>query len=172
MEKGYVQVYTGNGKGKTTAAMGLGLRAVCAGYQVLMVQFMKSGGYSEDRIPSLLPNFSLEQFGSPGFITTTPSLMDMELAQKGFERLHNACTSGQWDVVIADEINVAQHMGLLPLEDVLALISSKHPQTELILTGRYAHESILNAADLATEMTEIKHYYSNQGVQARRGIEC
>lgn len=172
MKKGYIQVYTGEGKGKTTAAMGLALRSVCAGHRVLMVQFIKGGGYSEQKAGEFLPGFVMEQYGRSCFIRREPDAQDYELAAKGLERLREAATDGEWDVVIADEINIALKYKLVSLEAVLDIVKNKSEGTELILTGRYAQPEILDAADLITEMREVRHYYTTQGVTARKGIEC
>lgn len=170
MQNGYIQVYTGNGKGKTTAALGLALRAVCAGKKVLMVQFMKGMEYSELNAPSILPGFELEQYGTATFVMGEPSEEDKGCAKNGLDRLKKAITSGNYDVVIADEFNTALSCGLFSTGEALSIIQSRTNGTELILTGRGASDEIIDAADLVTEMKEIKHYYS-QGVIAREGIE-
>ena len=170
MEKGYVQVYTGNGKGKTTAAMGLALRAVCAGKKVIMIQFIKGMDYSELRAPELLPGFEIEQYGRDCFIFNTPEQEDINCAADGLKRLRYVTGSGEYDVVIADEINVALFHKLFSVSEVLDLIINRAEGTELILTGRNAAQEIIDAADLVTEMVEVKHYY-NMGVDSRAGIE-
>lgn len=170
MEKGYVQVYTGNGKGKTTAAFGLCLRAVCAGKKVFIGQFVKGMEYSELNAANILPNFEIEQFGRGCFIRNEPSLEDIEAAKKGLEKCKKIISSGEYDVVVLDEINIAMFFKLISVEEVLELIRQKSDKTELILTGRYAPQEIIDAADLVTEMKEIKHYYT-KGVMARKGIE-
>ncbi|WP_278281153.1 MULTISPECIES: cob(I)yrinic acid a,c-diamide adenosyltransferase [unclassified Clostridium] len=168
--KGYVQVYTGNGKGKTTAALGLSLRAVCAGKKVFFGQFTKGMKYSELEAVNILPNFKMEQFGRNAFIMGNPTKADIEEAKKGFKRAEEVLTSGEYDVVVFDEINIALFYELFTVEEVLALIDKKPEKTELILTGRYAKDEIIERADLVTEMKQIKHYYT-QGVPARKGIE-
>ncbi|QCX32649.1 cob(I)yrinic acid a,c-diamide adenosyltransferase [Caloramator sp. E03] len=170
MEKGYIQVYTGNGKGKTTAAFGLCLRAVCAGKKVYIGQFVKGMEYSELNAAKILPNFEIEQFGRGCFIRNEPSLEDFEAARKGLEKCKKIISSGEYDVVVLDEINIAMFYKLISVDEVLELIKLKAEKTELILTGRYAPQEIIDAADLVTEMREIKHYYT-KGVMARKGIE-
>ncbi|NOH15824.1 cob(I)yrinic acid a,c-diamide adenosyltransferase [Clostridium cochlearium] len=168
--KGYVQVYTGNGKGKTTAALGLSLRATCAGKKVFFGQFTKGMNYSELKAPEILPNFTLEQFGRNAFIFGTPSKADIEEAKKGLKRAEEVLTSGEYDVVVFDEINIALFYELFSVQEVLDLLDKKVEHTEVILTGRYAPQEIIDRADLVTEMREIKHYYT-QGVPCRKGIE-
>lgn len=170
MEKGYVQVYTGNGKGKTTAAFGLCLRAICAGKKVFIGQFVKGMEYSELKAVELLPNLEIEQFGRGCFIRNEPSKEDFEAARAGLAKCKEVLKSGEYDVVVLDEINIAMFFKLISVEEVLELIKLKDEKTELILTGRYAPQEIIDAADLVTEMREIKHYYT-KGVMARKGIE-
>lgn len=170
MDEGYIQVYTGNGKGKTTAALGLSVRAVCAGKKVFFGQFVKGMKYSELDAVKFLPNFTMEQFGRNAFVIGKPTKADIELAKDGLKRMEEVLTSGEYDVVVMDEINIAIFFELFSVDEVLELIDKKAPQVELILTGRYAHEKIIDRADLVTEMKEIKHYYA-KGVQARKGIE-
>jgi len=171
MKKGLIQVYTGNGKGKTTAALGLALRAIGHGYKVGMVQFMKKNDeYGEVKVSNLLPRFSLFQFGRNVFVKKNPEKIDIELAKDGFSFAREAMRKGEFDILILDEINVAIYFGLISEEDVLKLLDEKPPNVELILTGRYARDSIIKRADLVTEMKEIKHPYQN-GVMAREGIE-
>ena len=170
MEKGYVHVYTGNGKGKTTASMGLALRAVCAGKKVIMIQFIKGMEYSELSATDFLPNFKIEQYGRDCFIAREPEQADFECALIGLQRLRDVVSSGEYDIVIADEINIALFYELIPLSEVIDLISNKPDNIELVLTGRYAKQEIIDIADLVTEMLEIKHYYY-KGVAVRKGIE-
>ncbi|MDC7224651.1 MAG: cob(I)yrinic acid a,c-diamide adenosyltransferase [Spirochaetales bacterium] len=170
-EKGYIQVYTGNGKGKTTASLGLALRSAGAGYKVFIGQFLKTGDYSEIKALKRFDDLILiKQFGAPRFIKQKINEEDRLLAEKGIAELSTALESGEWDMVIAEELNVAVHLGVITLEDALYLISRKPENTELVITGRYAPQEILDRADLVTEMTEIKHYYK-EGVAARTGIE-
>lgn len=170
MDKGYVQIYTGNGKGKTTAALGISLRAVCAGKRVFFGQFVKGMKYSELEAPKLLPNFELEQFGRDCFIFNNPSKADIEEAKKGLKRAEEVLVSGKYDLVVFDELNIALFYKLFTIEEVLELINKKAENVELIITGRYAPKELIERADLVTEMKEIKHYYT-QGVTARVGIE-
>lgn len=170
--KGYVQVYTGDGKGKTTAALGLAIRAVGAGYKVFIGQFIKMGEYSE--IKALKERFSdmvtIEQFGSGRFIKGTPTPEQIELARKGIERIQSVMVSGEFQVIILEEANIAVSLGLLSSEQLLALIDAKPENVELVFTGRNAPDFLMNKADLVTEMKEIKHYFK-KGVRARTGIE-
>jgi cob(I)alamin adenosyltransferase len=171
MRKGYVQVYTGNGKGKTTAALGLAFRAAGAGFKVFIAQFIKKGRYSEHKA---LERFSdlitLRQFGHGFIMKDTPTATDIAAAKKGMGEIEEAIRSRNYDVVIVDEVNVALYYRLIDVEDVLRWIREKPTSVELVLTGRNADERIISEADLVTEMKEIKHYYQ-QGVQARVGIE-
>jgi len=169
-EPGYIQVYTGNGKGKTTAALGLALRALCAGKKVFMGQFIKGMVYSELKAVQWLPGLHIEQFGRDCFIRNKPTDEDVRIALQGLERAREVLLGGEYDVIILDEINVALYYRLFTEEAVLALMSEKPHNVELVLTGRYAPEKIVDAADLVTEMKEVKHYYT-KGVSARKGIE-
>ena len=173
LKEGYVQVYTGNGKGKTTAALGLTLRAVGAGLRVYIAQFLKGSDYSE--VKCIKERFSdlvdIEQFGTPKFVCSgSISDEDLELARKALQRIEEALTSGEYDIVIMEEANVAAYLGLIGVEDILRLIEKKPKDVELVITGRYAPQEVIDKADLVTEMKEVKHYYT-KGVQARVGIE-
>lgn len=171
MKKGYIHIYTGSGKGKTTAALGLGLRAVGAGFKVYMIQFMKGRRYSELDAVEHLSNFTIVQHGRDEFVSKEkPEQIDIDLAQEGFAHAKDIIKNGKYDMVIFDEINVAVDYNLIPLEDVLKLIEEKPEKLELVLTGRYAHPEIVKWADLVTEMLEIKHPYQ-QGVLARKGVD-
>lgn len=169
---GLVHVYTGPGKGKTTAALGLGLRAVGKGFKVFMIQFMKGDiEYGEITAVRQLDNFKIEQFGRPDFVDREhPAKIDIELAQQGFARAKEILLENEFDIMILDEINVALDWKLLKLEDVVELIKNKPNNVEMILTGRYAHPELIELADLVTEMHEIKHPFQ-QGILARDGIE-
>jgi cob(I)alamin adenosyltransferase len=171
MRAGYVQVYTGNGKGKTTAAFGLALRAAGAGLRVFIAQFVKGMPYSEltafERFPDLI---TIRQYGTGCFISGSPSPEDREAAHRGLGEIKPLVSNGSHDIVILDEINIATHYELVDIQEVLDLIACRAPGVELILTGRYADERVLERADLITEMIERRHYYQ-QGVQARTGIE-
>jgi cob(I)alamin adenosyltransferase len=172
LEKGLVQVYTGNGKGKTTAAFGLALRAIGRGLKVYIIQFIKGGfDYGELYIVDKLPNFTLKAFGRGKFITEKPAgKEDVELAEEALALAEEVVKSGEYDIVILDEINVALDLKLIETGRVLELIKNKPKHVELILTGRYAPNEIIEAADLVTEMKEVKHPF-NKGYQARKGIE-
>jgi len=170
MEKGYIQVYTGNGKGKTTAALGITLRCLCASNKVFFGQFMKGQNYSELKAPQYFENLKMEQFGEPTFIKGEPSEKDIEDAKKGLMRMREVLSSGEYDMVVFDEINTALFFHLVEAEEVLEVLNLKPEKTEVILTGRYAPQEIIDRANLVTEMREIKHYY-NEGVNARVGIE-
>ncbi|MGQ9577468.1 MAG: cob(I)yrinic acid a,c-diamide adenosyltransferase [Candidatus Aminicenantales bacterium] len=172
-KKGYIHIYTGNGKGKTTAALGLALRAAGYGIRTYIGQFLKGQSYGEieaaKRLGSLI---TIEQFGRKGFIhvTENPDAEDIARAQRGLERSLKMMLSGRYQIIILDEINVAIYFGLIKEQEVLDFISQKPEQVELILTGRYAPASVIRRADLVTEMKEKKHYYQ-KGVRARKGIE-
>jgi cob(I)alamin adenosyltransferase len=173
LEQGLIQVYTGNGKGKTTASLGLALRAVGRELMVCMIQFMKGGGpYGEQMAAQrLAPQLTIIQTGRPGWVNKeNPHETDKKLAADALEVARKALTGGEYDMVILDEINGAVSMGLLPVEAVLELMAAKPGHVELIMTGRNAHEMVIEAADLVTEMREIKHYYK-AGIPAREGIE-
>jgi len=172
MERGLVQVYTGNGKGKTTAALGLALRAVGHGMKVLMIQFMKGNQYGElESAKKLSPCLIIKQVGRETFISkSNPDPKDLQLAQEGFLMAKKAIQDKEYDIVILDEINLAIDYGLIPVKDLLQLIDSKPETVELILTGRNVRREILQRADLVTEMVDRKHYY-DRGVPARKGIE-
>jgi len=169
--KGYVQVYTGDGKGKTTAAFGLALRAVGAGLKVFIAQFVKNMAYSEVKAIEMLgDSVMLKQYGHGDFLHREPDERDRMSARDGLAEVTEIMASGRFDVIILDEVNIATYFHLFSVDDVLALIKAKPEQVELVLTGREADPRIMEAADLVTEMKEIKHYY-NKGVQARVGIE-
>jgi len=170
--KGYVQVYTGDSKGKTTAALGLALRAAGNGLKTYIGQFMKGQKYGELKAAEMLkPYITIEQYGKDTFIHVQgPSEEDVQMAKDGLSRAKKAMLSGEYDIVVFDEINVAHHFKLITLEEMLDIISSKPQGVEVIFTGRKAPAEVIEAADLVTEMKEIKHYYQ-KGVQAREGTE-
>ena len=173
LEKGLVQVYTGNGKGKTTAALGLALRAVGRGLKVCMIQFLKGGDPCGEHLAAekLAPSLTIIQTGRDGWIRKgAASAEDAEIARNAMSLADAALTGNNYDLVILDEINNAVHYGLITVDDVLTLMSRKPEGVELVLTGRNAHEKVIEAADLVTEMREIKHYFK-KGVPARIGIE-
>ena len=169
--RGYVQVYTGDGKGKTTAAIGLSIRAAGACLKVYIAQFIKMGDYSEIKA---LKRFSdlitVEQFGLGRFIKGKPSQEDIEAAKAGVEKVKSLMRSSDIDIIILEEANVAVKCGLISVNEILDLISLKPENMELIITGRGAAPEVVEKADLVTEMKEIKHYFQ-KGVQARVGIE-
>lgn len=169
--KGYIQVYTGDGKGKTTAALGLAIRAAGAGLKVFIGQFIKMGEYSEIKALKRFEDLiTVEQFGRGRFIQGKPSVEDIKAAQKGLEKIIAILSSGEHNVVIMEEANVAVKIGLLSVQDILKIIAVKPQDVELVITGRGADPRIIEKADLVTEMKEIKHYFQ-QGVAARVGIE-
>ena len=169
--KGYVQVYTGDGKGKTTASLGLSLRAAGAGLRVYIAQFIKSGDYSEinalKRFDDLI---TVEQFGLGRFIKGAPSDEEIRAGAAGIAKIKQAFSEGRYDVVIAEEGNTAAACGVLSVEALLELIGSRPDRVELVITGRGADPRVIDAADLVTEMRAVKHYYE-KGVVARVGIE-
>lgn len=169
---GLIQVITGDGKGKTTSAMGLAMRAVGHGYKVLMVQFMKGQiNYGELEAAKKLSNFDIIQFGRPDFVDKEdPAEIDIKLAQEGLEYALSIVKENKCDILILDEINVALDWNLIELDDVLELIESKPENMELVLTGRYAHPRLIELADQVSEIKEIKHPYQ-KGIMARKGIE-
>jgi cob(I)alamin adenosyltransferase len=171
--KGLVQVYTGNGKRKTTAALGLALRAAGHRFKVLMIQFLKGGiAYGELRAAKkLAPYLTIVPMGRENFVNKKkPDPMDVRLAQKAWELAQRSVHSRKYHLVILDEINVAVEYGMVPLKELLALMKNKPEKVELVLTGRWARPEILRRADLVTEMREIKHYYK-KGIESRIGIE-
>ena len=171
MKKGYIHIYTGNGKGKTTASLGLGIRAAGAGYKVHMVQFMKGRRYSELDGLEKVDNFTVSQHGRDEFVNKdNPEQIDIDLAQEGFSKAKELIENNKYDMIILDEINVAVDFNLIPLEEVLKLVEEKPEKLELVLTGRYAHPEVQKIADYVTEMLEIKHPYQD-GVEARKGID-
>jgi len=171
-EQGLVQVITGGGKGKTTAAFGLGLRAVGHGLRVHAVQFMKGDTrYGEFHSVGYLPHFTVERFGTGGLVDMNdPSEADKAEAERGLARAREAMLSGEYEVIILDEINVAVSWKLLALAEVLSLIRDKPPNVELVLTGRYADPKLIDAADYVTQLGQVKHPYQ-KGILARQGID-
>lgn len=165
-----IQVYTGNGKGKTTAALGLALRAAGAGLKVYIAQFAKGGHYSELNSLRKLKNIKLEQFGRGSFIGRVPAQADIALAGKGLEKIKKIISRKAYQVVILDEINIALELKLVRLEEVAGLLKRAPKGTEIILTGRYAPAAVIKMADLVSQVRQVKHYYQ-RGVLARKGIE-
>jgi len=171
MTKGLIHVYTGSGKGKTTAALGLGLRATGADFKVHMIQFMKGRRYSEIDALEHLDNFSVTQHGRDEFVSKEkPEQIDIDMAQEGFSYAIKIIYDNTFDIIILDEINVAVDFKLIALDEVLTLMDKKPEKLELILTGRYADTKIIKKADLVTEMLEIRHPYQ-KGIQSRKGID-
>lgn len=170
MEKGYIHLYTGNGKGKTTATFGLALRALCAGKSVYIAQFVKSMKYIETRIERLFDRVKIEPWGRGCYIDKKPEDADARLAEEGLARCAAYMASGEYDVVILDELTIALYFGLLPMAEVLDALHARRPATEIVMTGRYAPQELIDAADLVTDMQEVKHYYT-QGVLSRDGID-
>ncbi|HNZ65500.1 MAG TPA: cob(I)yrinic acid a,c-diamide adenosyltransferase [Smithella sp.] len=170
--KGLIIVITGNGKGKTTAAFGQALRAIGQGYKVFVLQFMKGRKYGEFlAAEKYLPNIKVKMAGLDSFVMRdNPAAIDTEMAQKGLETARKAMTSGKYDMVILDEVNVALDFKLIDLKEVIKLIKNKPADMDLILTGRYAPEDIIKLADTVSDVQEIKHHY-NAGIKDRAGIE-
>ena len=171
LTNGLIHVYTGNGKGKTTAAIGLGIRALGNGLKVLMIQFMKGRRYSELDALEQVKDFTVVQFGRDEFVSKkNPEKIDIDLAQKGISYAREVLQKNLFDVVILDEINVAVDFQLIALDDVLNLLKLKPKTMELILTGRYAPPELIKRADVVSEVLEIKHPYQ-KGIQSRKGID-
>lgn len=169
--KGLVHVYTGNGKGKTTAAFGLALRAIGAGMKVFIGQFVKGKQYNENlAVARYLKNITVKQYGLGCFIVNTPTEDDIIAAGKGLDEMRKIIKEGKHDLVIMDEVNIALYYKLIDVNQLIEIIKTKPDHVELVLTGRYAPQEIIDISDLVTEMKEVKHYYQ-QGIEARDGIE-
>ncbi|MBN1416133.1 MAG: cob(I)yrinic acid a,c-diamide adenosyltransferase [Bacteroidales bacterium] len=169
--KGYIHVYTGNGKGKTTAALGLAIRAVGAGKKVFFAQFVKGKSYSEiETVQKYIPEITMKQYGLGCFIVNKPTEKDIAAAREGLAEVATILASGKYDTVVLDEACIAVYYRLFTVEELIEAIKSKKEPTEVIITGRYAHKKLIDIADLVTEMKEVKHYYA-LGVEARKGIE-
>ena len=168
--KGCVQIYTGNGKGKTTASFGLALRAAGAGLKVYIVQYLKKGNYFEIKALSKFENITIKEDGLGKFIKGNPSDEEKAAGIEGYQKLCEILKNNKHDVVIAEEANVAVMCNLISEKELLALIDMKPVNVELVITGRGATAAVIEKADLVTEMKEIKHYYK-QGITARVGIE-
>jgi len=170
-ERGHVQVYTGDGKGKTTAALGLALRAAGAGARVFIAQFAKGRPTAElASLTRLSDLITVKRYGREHFIVGEAAREDIEAAQQGLQEAQGAIASGKYPLVILDEANVAVDLGLFSAEALLAVVNAKPEYVEIVITGRNADRRVVDRADLVTEMRQIKHYYS-KGVKARRGIE-
>ena len=173
LKKGYVQVYTGNGKGKTTAAIGQAVRAAGAGLKTFIIQFMKEYPYSEiNSLKELSKWITVEQYGKDDFVYkgAMPGIEDLSAVKRALIKAEDVLVNSQFDLVVLDEILVSIYFKLLTTNNVLNLINKKPDNMELILTGRYCPKEIIDKADLVTEMQEIKHYYLNN-VLSRKGIE-
>lgn len=170
METGYIHLYTGNGKGKTTAAFGLAVCALCAGKNVYVGQFVKSMKYNETKIEGMFGRVKIEQWGRGCYINKKPEAIDVQTARKGLTCCTAHVASGEYDVVILDELTIALYYGLLSTGEVLEALRRRHPAVEVVITGRYAPQELIDAADLVTDMQEVKHYYA-QGVLSRGGID-
>lgn len=171
MEKGYIHIYTGNGKGKTTAALGLALRAAGHGYRTYIGQFMKGSHYGELTSLQKIKEIDIEQFGGKDCITIDQvNEQHKELARKGLSRIKEVLAEEEHKIVILDEICVTIWFGLIAEQEVIGILKSKPSNIEIVLTGRNASDTLLQMGDLVTEMKEVSHYYTN-GVEARNGIE-
>ncbi len=173
LSKGLVQVYTGDGKGKTTAALGLALRAAGHGLRTIMFCFMKTNDAYGEILGAgrFEPEITIRAVGRETFVDRdNPAPEDLRMARESFAQARQAALSGEYDLVVLDELNLILDFGLVPVDDVLTLFLEKPKHVEIVLTGRSAPAAVLEAADLVTEMVERKHYYP-KGVYARRGID-
>ena len=169
--KGYTHVYTGDGKGKTTAAFGLALRAIGAGFKVYIGQFVKGMKYSElNSLERLSAYITVRQFGRNCFITSKPEEEDIRIAREGLEEMKKILSLGEYQLVVMDEANIAVYYNLFSVDELLEVVKNRHESVEVVITGRKADVRVIQYADLVTEMKQIKHYYSN-GVSGRKGIE-
>ncbi len=169
--KGNIQVYTGNGKGKTTAALGLAIQAVGDGLNVFIAQFNKRGDYSEIKALKRLSDLiTVEQYGLGRFVDKKPLPEDIEAARKGLKKVKNIISAGEHNLVVLDEANVAVKNGLFSAQDLLGVMLAKPDHVELVITGRGASPRIIENADRVIEMKAVKHYYK-KGIKARVGIE-
>jgi cob(I)alamin adenosyltransferase len=173
LKKGYVQVYTGNCKGKTTASLGLAFRAMGQGLKTYIGQFMKGQCYGELKSAEMCkPYITIEQYGKDTFthIQNPPLEEDVKMAVEGLEKAKKAMFSGEYDIIIFDEINIAHHYNLITTEEMVDIIKNKPEDVEIVFTGRHAPQKVIEFADLVTEMVSVKHYY-DKGIIARDGIE-
>ncbi|MGC8662975.1 MAG: cob(I)yrinic acid a,c-diamide adenosyltransferase [Thermoplasmata archaeon] len=187
LKQGLIEIYTGNGKGKTTAAIGLAIRASGYGLNVYIIHFMKSKKYGESRSIKKFENIKEIYLGKPYFITKDPKIKEnfkdvvvfepghppddyRELIKKGIEKVKKILRSGKYDIIILDEIITANYFDLISIEEIKSIIKEKPSNVEIVLTGRYASKELIDLADLVTDMQEIKHPYQ-KGILARRGIE-
>lgn len=170
MNEGYIQVYTGDGKGKTTASLGVAIRSLVAGRRVYFAQFIKGMQTGELALPDVFPDFTIVQYGEGRFLNGKPEASDVAVAREGLAICAGVLRDGEYDLVVLDEVNVALHYELFSVAEVLSALRERAPHVDVICTGRYAPPEIVEEADLVTEMKKIKHYYAN-GVRAREGIE-
>lgn len=169
--KGYIHVYTGNGKGKTTAALGLALRAVGASKKVFIAQFIKGKPYSEiEAVEKFVPEITIKQFGLGCFIVEKPTEADILAARNGLAEVAEILKSEKYELVVLDEATIALYYQLFSIDGFLNVLKNKNQKTEVVITGRYAPPELIEMADLVTEMKEVKHYYT-KGIEARKGIE-
>ncbi|MGQ9498813.1 MAG: cob(I)yrinic acid a,c-diamide adenosyltransferase [Dissulfurimicrobium sp.] len=167
----YVHIYTGDGKGKTTAALGLVLRAIGAGWRVFFCQFLKEGEFSEIKaLNAFAGQVIVRQYGAGRFVRGRPCEEDIRLARQGFSEIKEILKGCQYDMVVMDEVNVAMRYGLIGIDEMMMLLKTRPMDIELVLTGRWADEGLFKEADVVTEMRCIKHYYK-KGVMARVGVE-
>ncbi len=167
----YIHIYTGKGKGKTTAALGLVLRAYGAELRVFFAQFLKKGNYSEIGVlQKLSDRVDVRQYGSGDFFDDRPSEEDVKAVEKGMSEVEGALKSGDYDLVVLDEANVALFYKIIDIDHFINILRERSEGVEVVLTGRYANDRLIEIADLVTEMKEVKHYFRN-GVEARKGIE-
>lgn len=167
---GYIHIYTGNGKGKTTAAFGLALRALCAGKSVYIGQFVKSMKYNEVKVEKLFDTVKIEQLGRGCFINENPEQVDIDMAKNALAHCKELMAKGEYDMVILDEVTIAIYFKLFSVETLIEALNARSKDVEVIITGRYAPQELIAMADLVTEMQEVKHYY-NAGVLSRDGID-
>lgn len=170
-KKGFLHIYTGEGKGKTTAALGLTLRAIGAGWRVFFAQFLKHGDFSEIKaLRHFESQCTLRQYGTGRFIRGKPTESDIKQAKEGLKEILKTAQTHAYDLYVLDEINVAIHFGLLSLNDVMIFLEQMPKDVEIVMTGRWASKELMERADLITEMNCLAHYYE-QGIPAREGIE-
>ena len=169
-KQGYIQIYCGTGKGKTTAALGLSLRILLTGGSVFFAQFFKGVETAELGLCSLCDRFSIEQYGTGNFIAGLPGSEDIAAARKGLRYCHDALTSGCFDLIVLDEILLCVAYQIFSVEELISILESRKSHVEVVLTGRRVQSELVSAADLITEMKKVKHYF-DQGVSARKGIE-
>lgn len=170
--KSYVQIYTGNGKGKTTAALGLIVRALGNDFKILLVQFLKGRDYGELHSLAKFENLEIKRFGRGVFIRDKENVTDedIQLTRSGYELLKENISKDKYDLIVADEILGTLRYDLISVDEIKWLIENKNENVELVLTGRNAPQDLIDMADLVTEMKEVKHYFK-KGVMARKGIE-